>query len=97
MKPLVFRVAAAADLEEAYRWYERQREGLGEDFLSAVQVAIETLGSNPEAHPVLHRDTRRILLRRFPYGLYYRVLDAEIVVVACFHAKRDPKTWRSRH
>ncbi len=97
MKPLVFRVAAAADLEDAYRWYERQRKGLGEDFLSAVQVAIETVGSNPKAHPVLHRDTRRILLRRFPYGLYYRVLDAEIVVVACFHAKRDPKTWRSRH
>lgn len=97
MKPLVFRVAAAADLEEAYRWYERQRRSLGEDFLSAVQAAIETVASNPEAHPVLHRDTRRILLRRFPYGLYYRVLDAEIVVVACFHAKRDPKTWRSRH
>ncbi len=97
MKPLVFRVAAAADLEEAYRWYERQRRSLGEDFLSAVQVALETVASNPEAHPVLHRDTRRILLRRFPYGLYYRVLDAEIVVVACFHAKRDPKTWRSRH
>lgn len=96
MKPLVFRVAAAADLEEAYRWYERQRGGLGEEFLSAVQVALETITDNPEAYSALHRDTRRILLRRFPYGLYYRVLDGEIVVVACFHAKRDPKTWRSR-
>lgn len=96
MKPLVLRLAAAADVEEAYRWYERQRAGLGEEFLSAVQGALEVVASNPEAHPVVHRDTRRFLLRRFPYGLYYRVLDAEIVVVACFHAKRDPKTWRSR-
>ncbi len=96
MKPLVLRLAVATDVEEACRWYGRQCAGLGEEFLSAVQGALDIVLRNPEAHPVVHRDTRRILLRRFPYSFYFRVLEAEVVVVACFHVKRDPKMSRSR-
>lgn len=96
MKPPIFRPAAAADVEDAYRWYEAQRTGLGEEFLAAVGVVIETLAANPERFPVVHRQTRRALFRRFPYGLYYRIVDDQIVVVACMHARRDPRRWQSR-
>ena len=96
MKTSVFRTAAAADVEEAHNWYEGQRRGLGEEFLAAVQAALEQVESNPQLYAVLYRDTRRVLLRRFPYGLYYRVLDDRVIVVACFHAKRDPRVWRAR-
>ena len=96
MNPPVFRPAAAAEVEEAYRWYESQRPGLGDEFLGAVQAALDSVVAHPEVFSVLHRDTRRALLKRFPYGRYYRLLGENIVVVAGFHAKRDPKEWRSR-
>lgn len=96
MKPPIFRLAAAADIEEAYGWYQGQQKGLGDEFLEAVQAALDGVASYPEAFPVVHRDTRRALLRRFPYGLFYRILEDRIVVVACFHAMRDPKSWRTR-
>ena len=35
--------------------------------------------------------------RRFPYGLFYGLIDGQVVVVACFHAKRSPRMWRSRY
>ncbi len=92
----ILRPAAAADLEEAYRWYEGQREGLGEELLATVGTTLESLVANPRMYPVIHRDTRRALLRRFPYGIYYRLVGERILVVACFHTSRDPKRWRAR-
>lgn len=96
MKPPIFRPAAAADVEDAYRWYEAQQAGLGEEFLAAVRVVIESMMANPELFPVVHRETRRALLRRFPYGIYYRIVDDQIVIVARMHGRRDPRRWRSR-
>lgn len=96
MTPPVFRAAAAADVEEAYPWYEAQRAGLGDAFLASVHAALEIIQAHPDAAPVVHRDTRRLLLRRFPYGIHYRLVQGQIVVVACFHAKRNPRIWRAR-
>lgn len=97
MNPPVLRPAAAADVEEAWQWYEAQREGLGDEFLQVVQEAIESIGTFPESAPVVQRDIRRQLLKRFPYGLFYRLIHDQVVVVACFHAKRSPGVWRSRY
>jgi plasmid stabilization system protein ParE len=65
VKPAIFRPAAAADVEDAYRWYEDQRPGLGEEFLGAVSTVIESLVAYPERFPVIYRQTRRANLRRF--------------------------------
>jgi plasmid stabilization system protein ParE len=91
-----FRPAASADVDTAYEWYEEQRAGLGEEFLAAVDAAVASIVEYPEAYPVVHRGTRRILLEHFPYGLYYRLADQQVLIVACMHAARDPKVWRSR-
>jgi plasmid stabilization system protein ParE len=97
VKRVVVRPAAAADIEDAYRWYESQRPGLGEEFLMALRSMRDRVLDHPEAYPVLHRDTRRALIpERFPYGLFYRIYGDTIVVVACMHAKRDPRRWQRR-
>ena len=96
MKLPILRPAAAADVEGAYRWYEEQGAGLGGEFLVAVEAGLELIAAHPLAAPVVHRDTRRLLLRRFPYGVFYRQVADEIVVVGCLHAKRSPRVWRSR-
>ena len=62
--PTLIRPAAAADIEEAFLWYERQQAGLGEEFLRAVQSALENIAAHPIRYPVVHRETRRVLVRR---------------------------------
>jgi len=93
---LLIRPAAAADIEDAYRWYARQRPELGSDFVAAVRRGIGRILENPEGYQVVHRDARRIRLKRFPYGLIYRVYSDKIIVVACMHGKRDPRRWKAR-
>jgi toxin ParE1/3/4 len=96
-EPALFRAAAAADVEEApHRWYQDRRGGLGDEFLAAVAETLEAIQRQPAAAALEHRDVRRRLLNRFPYGLYYRLIDERIVVVACFHAKRHPRVWHGR-
>ena len=97
MKQVVVRPTAAVDVEDAFSWYERQRDGLGHEFLDALRTTMDLVLLQPEAFPVLHRNTRRALVRRrFPYALFFRIDGELIVLVACMHAKRHPRRWRSR-
>jgi plasmid stabilization system protein ParE len=41
-------------------------------------------------------NTRRALLKRFPYAVYFAVDNEIIVVLAVFHTSRDPESWRRR-
>ncbi len=96
MPPYVVRPAAARDIESAYVWYEGEREGLGEEFLIEVRATIDAVLRAAESYPVLHRQTRRALVRRFPYGLFYRIVDGIVVFVSCVHTRREPGTWKRR-
>ena len=65
MNHAIFRPAAAADVEDAHSFYQGQRSGLGDEFIVAVRAAIESVLEGPERYSVVHRQTRRILLKRF--------------------------------
>ena len=93
---LILRPAAAADVEEAFSWYERQRPGLGEEFLEKVNEALREIAAYPLRQAVVFRDTRRFLLKRFPYALFYRIYPNLVVVVGCMHGRRNPLRWRQR-
>lgn len=92
----VVRPAAAADIDEAFLWYEGQRPGLGHEFLAAANTLIDAIAEHPLRYPVIRRNTRRALLRRFPYAMYFRIYDQVIVVVACMHGRRNPRRWQAR-
>ena len=93
---LVLRPEAEADALEAYRWYNEQLPGLGDDFLAEVDRAFETIRANPEAPRKLHRNFRRVLTRRFPYAVFYADQGGRVVVFAILHTARDPRLWTQR-
>jgi toxin ParE1/3/4 len=93
---VAIRPEAEAEILEAYQWYEQGTEGLGLEFMRAVEACLAAIERHPKGYPVVHREVRRALLRRFPYGLFYLLDGDNIVVIACFHASRDPKEWQRR-
>lgn len=69
---------------------------MGTEFREAVREKLRDIAADPMLYQVVHRDTRRALLRRFPYGLYYRIYPGIVVVVACMHGRRNPRRWKAR-
>jgi len=93
---LIIRPEAEWDIQTAFEWYEAQTAGLGSEFIRAVDTCLSGIGRNPLAYPVIYKQARRTLIRRFPYGILY-VFDHDlIIVIACLHSKRNPKSWKDR-
>jgi plasmid stabilization system protein ParE len=80
---------AEADILEAFRWYESRRAGLGREFLDDVDRALERLVAAPSSFPLAYRDLRRLVMRRFPYLIYFRPLEEVVQVFGVMHGRRD--------
>jgi plasmid stabilization system protein ParE len=93
---MIYRPQAVADVQHAFNWYERQRPGLGDEFLAELASAERLVQETPNAFRVIHRETRRCLLHRFPYQLLYRIAGDVVVVVGCLHIRRSPNLARRR-
>ena len=82
------------DLLAGYFWYEEKMPGLGEEFLRIFYACCGDLSRNGFLYKKVHGEFRRCLLRRFPYAVYYRIEESEIIVFGLFHCARDPRTVR---
>ena len=92
-----FHRLAIREYEEARAWYERRREDLGDAFTDEVDRAISRIARSPSRWPAVFVRFRRVRLRRFPYILYYHVVDDSLaLVLAVAHARRRPGYWRRR-
>ena len=80
----------------AARYYQRQRSGLGEDFLEEVERATAFAVERPDAGTSLGDGFRWVLTRRFRYAVIYRAHDRRLEVVAVAHLRRRPDYWRRR-
>jgi plasmid stabilization system protein ParE len=90
------RPEAEKDLKNAAEWYERRSDGLGDKFLDEVQIVFETLLEHPEIYPLVHRNTHRAVMNRFPFGIFYRIKEETIVVLTVMHGSRHPRRWQFR-
>ena len=86
---VAIRATAQQDLLLARDWYEQRRAGLGSEFLLAVTDAMLALEESPLRQPLYYRDFRRLMTDRFPYKIFYRVDDQDVIVFRILHAARD--------
>ena len=94
--PVILRDEAEADIAAAAIWHERRAAGLGAEFVRSVDACLSLISRQPEAFPVVYREARMGLLRKFPYLVLYRVLPDFISIIAVMHGSRHPRRWKSR-
>ena len=90
-----FRPEAEAEALEMRDWYEGKRPGLGAEFRAALEETIERIVNSPMQFRLVRGETRRAILNRFPYAVYFRVTDKDILVLAV-HGRQHPRRWQSR-
>ncbi|MES2660252.1 MAG: type II toxin-antitoxin system RelE/ParE family toxin [Verrucomicrobiota bacterium] len=86
--------SAIADLEDGKQFYDAQEPGVGDYFQDCLFSDIESLVLYGGIHRVVF-GFHRLLSKRFPYAIYYRVTDGEVAVVwRVLDCRRDPKRIR---
>lgn len=87
---------ARAELVEARNWYYERSPLSSVAFAHAVDQAISRIRTAPNAYPAADHGTRKLVLQRFPFNIFYRVGETEILIVAVAHQKRRPGYWSGR-
>lgn len=92
---------AVTDAMEAINWYECQCAGLGYEFGSALEAALDLL--EDEITPLVAMPSsenglplKRLVLSRFPFDVVVLPHDEEFLVVAIAHHARKPWYWLTR-
>jgi hypothetical protein len=91
-----FHPEAQAELVAAAHYYEEQRSGLGDDFLTQVEQALAVALQYPSSGTPLGSGFRWVLTQRFRYAVVYREIENGIIVIAVAHLRRRPGYWRKR-
>lgn len=93
---LEFHPEAVAEARAAREWYTERSAEAAEAFVVELDHAIEFIVASPDRWPTYLHETRRYLLRRFPYSVIYRQMPGILRVIAVMHARRRPGYWRTR-
>jgi plasmid stabilization system protein ParE len=96
MRSLRWTEAVESDHDTARRWYAEAEPGLDREFTAAVDAALVSILSRPDAFRVVSARHRRFVMRRFPYSLLYRFDEHQVIVEALFHHKLHPDLLRKR-
>jgi len=57
---------------------------------------LAAIERSPDQFPVVTEDIRKVVLSRFPYGIFFVTLHRHISVIAVTHMRQHPRRWRSR-
>jgi plasmid stabilization system protein ParE len=88
MKVQVLR-SALEDLAAGRKFYDRQEAGVGDYFFDSLFAEIDSLALYGGIHSV-HFGFHRLLAKRFPYAIYYRIIDGKAIVFRVLDCRRDP-------
>lgn len=86
---------AEADIKRGMKFYEAQSIGLGSYFLDSVLSDIESLYIFAGIH-IKVKDYHRLLSKRFPYSIYYKIKNKDILIYAVLDCRQNPKTTTDR-
>ena len=84
------------EVSDAYRYYQSQKPKLGDTFLEALDDIFNQIIDNPDLFPRDFEEVRKALLRKFPFSVYYEVIEEQIFVYSVFHQSRHPENWKNR-
>jgi toxin ParE1/3/4 len=87
---------ARAEYVEAVDWYAQQGRGLAKRIRADFRAIRARIAANPLQFPAARRDTRRALLRHFPYVVIFQLSGDVAEIIAFFNTSRDPKDWQRR-
>lgn len=94
--PVVLLSGADQDLQAAFNPFEDFVEGLGAEFVAAVDAHFSHIAVFPRIAPPYEGGIRRQVMHRFPFGIFYEPQPSRILVFAILDLRQDEEQIRQR-
>lgn len=97
-KPFSFELSdeAEVDFDKSYEFYNEDSPKVADTFFIRINLGFENIKQNPNSFPFAHKNLRKYVVKKFPFVIYYRIVDSVIQVIAIFHMSRNPEIWNER-
>ncbi len=96
MLNLSIRPIAEQDIQQIVDYYDNIMPDLTDSFLYELDEIYKHIKQNPQGYQKRLGNIRSIFLKRFPIGVFYKLYEKKIVVIAVLHTGRSPKIWQNR-
>lgn len=93
---VIFHPDAEIELEKIVAYYESSQNGLGLELADEVLATIARILDYPQVGSLFSNNTRRCVVKRFPYGIIYQICEDAVRIIAVAHLRRRPGYWENR-
>ena len=87
---------AEKDFDNSYEYYFNDSPEIADAFFQRINISLEIIRRSPLAFQKIHKSLRRVIVKKFPFVIYYQVVGHTIRIIAIFHTSRNPKVWTAR-
>jgi len=87
---------AIEDFDNSYNFYYEDSFKVAETFFKQIDICFDAIKQNPTSFPIVHKDVRKYVVKKFPFLIYYRIANSVVQVIAIFHSSRNPEIWNER-
>jgi toxin ParE1/3/4 len=87
---------AENDFDNSYEYYYYDSPKVADAFFLRINSSLETIKKTPLSFPEIYKSLRKFTVKKFPFVIYYQVVDYTIIVISIFHTSRNPNIWTER-
>ncbi len=87
---------AESDFDNSYEFYFEENQKVADIFFNRINLSIESIKKNPLSFPIAYRNVRKFVVKKFPFVIYYQIVESVVRVIAIFHTSRNPEIWNDR-
>tara|TARA_R110002072_G_scaffold13058_8_gene55312 strand:- start:634 stop:942 length:309 start_codon:yes stop_codon:yes gene_type:complete len=88
---------AQIDFDKSYNYFFKESPKIADTFFKKINKSFEDIKRNPFVFPVAYQEeVRKFVVNKYPFIIYYQVVNSKINVIAIFHTSRNPEIWNER-
>ena len=87
---------AENDFRNAYQFYAEESTRVAESFFKQINSSLEIIKKSPLSFPCSYKSVQKFVVKKFPFVIYYQLVESTIRVIAIFHTSRNPEIWNER-
>ena len=87
---------AEIDFDKSYEYYYEDSPKVADIFFKRINLSLENVKQNPDSFSIVYKNVRKYVVKKFPFVIYYQIVDSIIRVIAVFHTSRNPEIWNDR-